>query len=142
MRPTGCMIAGMITSLALLVGCRQTGDRPRGEPTVAGSGSAPAAGSGAGSAAASAPAPYTSDIENLCDAVSRSGADQLSPGDRPLAIAEWLGGHLQTEEAHQYLVKIQPLEGEAKAAALEAEAHRVGLAGCALAAAWRTTPAK
>jgi hypothetical protein len=66
----------------------------------------------------------------------------MSPGDRPLAIAEWLGSHLQTDEAHQYLVKIQPLEGEAKAAALEAEARRIGLPGCALAAEWRTTPAK
>jgi hypothetical protein len=86
-------------------------------------------------------APYTSDIENLCDAVVRSGADQLPAGERPLAIAQWLGAHLQTDDAHQYLVKIQPLEGEAKAVALEAEAQRIGLPGCALAAEWRTPSA-
>jgi hypothetical protein len=136
MRPTGCLITGMFASLALLAGCRQSGDHPRDEPVaMAGAGSAVAA-------PAPAPAPYTSDIENLCDAVSRSGADQLSPAERQLAIAEWLGSHLQTEQAHQYLVKIQPLEGEAKAAALEAEARRVGLPGCPLAAEWRTTPAR
>lgn len=132
------VIAGAIAGLALLVSCRQSGERSRAEvapepaPTPA---AAPAA---------SPPSPYTSDIENLCDAVIRSGADQLSPGDRTLAVAEWLGGHLQTEEAHQYLVKIAPLEGNAKADALEAEARRVGLPGCPLAAEWRaptTSPA-
>ncbi|HET9626091.1 MAG TPA: hypothetical protein VFP84_32240 [Kofleriaceae bacterium] len=132
--------------LALLAGCRQSGDRPHSEPAASGSPAAGSAvaGSAAGSAAAgsAAPAPYTSDIENLCDAMSRSGADQLSPAERQLAVAEWLGAHLQTDQAHQYLVKIQPLEGEAKAAALEAEARRVGLPGCPLAAEWRTTSAR
>jgi len=141
MRPTGCAIAGVIAGLGLLSGCRQKGEPPRAEPA-----SAPATATTppapAATPAASPPAPYTSDIENLCDAVVRSGADQLAPGERTLAIAEWLGGHLQTDAAHQYLVKIQPLAGEAKAAALEAEARRVGLPGCALAAEWRTTPAR
>jgi len=95
-----------------------------------------------GSPAAQVPAPYKSDIESLCDSVVRSGADQLTPGNRPLAIATWLGQHLQTEEAHQYLVKIQPLDGDAKAHALDAEALRVGLPGCALSAEWRTSAAK
>ena len=80
---------------------------------------------------------YRSDIENLCESVVRSGADQLPAGNHALVIAKWLGDHLQTEEAHQYLVKIQPLTGEPKAAALDAEARRVGLPGCALAAEWR-----
>jgi len=80
---------------------------------------------------------YRSDIENLCDAVVRSGADQLPAGEHALAIAGWLGTHLQTQEAHKYLVRIQPLVGEPKAAALEAEARRVGLPSCALAAEWR-----
>jgi hypothetical protein len=113
-------IAWLLACLGVAAGCRRD------------AGSAPAP------AAAPAATPYTSDIENLCDAVVRSGADQLPAGDRPLAIAQWLGPHLQTDDAHQYLVKIQPLEGEAKAAALEAEARRIGLPGCALAAEWRT----
>ncbi len=89
-------------------------------------------------AAAAVPEAYRADIENLCDVVVRSGADQRPAAERTLVIASWLGGHLTTDEAHQYLAKIQPLQGEPKAAALDAEARRVGLARCALAAAWRT----
>lgn len=92
---------------------------------------------GAGSTAPPVSEPYRTDIENLCDAVVRSGADQLPVGERALAIASWLAAHLQTQEAHDYLIRIQPLAGDPKAAALEAEALRVGLARCALADEWR-----
>jgi len=80
---------------------------------------------------------YRADITRLCDCVHLSGADKLS-GDRSTAVAIWLGSNLATTDAHQFLVQIQPLEGEPKAQALEAEAHRVGLTGCALASEWRT----
>jgi hypothetical protein len=80
---------------------------------------------------------YRLDIATLCDVVTRSGADQLPRRERPVRIAVWLAPNLQTAEAHDYLVAIGPLVGEAKAAALEAEATRVGLAGCALADEWR-----
>jgi hypothetical protein len=83
-------------------------------------------------------APYHDDIARICDSMSLSGADQLPVGERVIPLATWIAAHLQTEEAHQYLARIQPLTGEPKAGALETEAHRVGLAGCALAAAWRT----
>jgi hypothetical protein len=82
--------------------------------------------------------PYRADIATLCDVITRSGADQVTPAERPLLIATWLPGHLQTTEAHDYLVKIGPLMGDAKAAALEAESTRVGLQKCALATEWRT----
>jgi hypothetical protein len=82
--------------------------------------------------------PYRMDIATLCDVVSRAGADQVPPAERTLLIATWLSGNLKTAEAHDYLVKIGPLVGDAKAAALEAEAARVGLPRCALAAEWRT----
>jgi len=88
-------------------------------------------------AAAAVPEAYRADIENLCDAVVRSGADQRPAEERTLIIASWLGGHITTDEAHKYLVQIQPLQGEPKAAALDAEAHRVGLSRCALSAEWR-----
>ena len=80
---------------------------------------------------------YRADITRLCDCVHLSGADKLS-GDRSTAVALWLGSNLATTDAHQFLVQIQPLEGEPKAHALEAEARRVGLTGCALASEWRT----
>jgi len=92
----------------------------------------------AGGTAPPVPEPYRADIATLCDVVTRSGADQVPAGERTLLIATWLSGHLQTAEAHDYLVKIGPLVGDAKAAALEAEAARVGLQKCALAAEWRT----
>ncbi|HSS02681.1 MAG TPA: hypothetical protein VLM79_36720 [Kofleriaceae bacterium] len=91
-----------------------------------------------GGTAPPVPEPYRADIATLCEVVVRSGADQVPAGERTLLIATWLSGHLQTAEAHEYLVKIGPLMGEAKAAALEAEAARAGLQTCALAAEWRT----
>ena len=83
------------------------------------------------------PEAYRLDIATLCDVITRSGADQLPRRDRAVRIAVWLAPNLQTTEAHDYLVKIGPLVGDAKAAALEAEAARVGLARCALADEWR-----
>ena len=82
-------------------------------------------------------AEYKQDIANLCDVLHLSGADQLPPGDRSPSIAMWLGPNIKTDAGHQFLVAIQPLTGEPKATALELEARRVGLEGCALAAEWR-----
>jgi hypothetical protein len=80
---------------------------------------------------------YKQDITNLCDVVHLSGADQLPEGSRSPSIAIWLGPHITTPAGHAFLVKIQPLEGMEKAAALDAEAKRVGIGTCALADEWR-----
>ena len=80
---------------------------------------------------------YRADIETLCDVVHRSGVESMPENERWPVIAMWLGPHLKTEAAHDFLVRIQPLTGEPKARALDAEAQRVGLAGCALSALWR-----
>jgi hypothetical protein len=80
---------------------------------------------------------YKADIAALCDMLKLSGADQAPEGDRMALTAMWLSQHIATQEGHDYLIAIQPLEGERKAKALDDEAHRVGLAGCALAAEWR-----
>ena len=102
-----------------------------------GEGDAPA--SGQSVRAAPPGSGYAKDIEALCDVIARSGA----PDDdsRTMLIANWLAANLTTPESRQFLIKIQPLQGEAKANALEAEAKRVGLSGCALAAEWRKPPA-
>jgi hypothetical protein len=111
---------------------------------------APAATGSAGSASP-APAPtgpiapgggpiaddYKADIENLCDVLKRSGADQLEPAQRNPTIAMWLGPHIKTTAGHDFLVKIGPLQGPDKAKALEDEAARVGIAACPLAVEWR-----
>ena len=80
---------------------------------------------------------YRSDITSLCDVVKLSGADKEDPGARQAIIAMWLGPHITTDDGHKFLIAIQPLQGVAKADALEAEARRVGLPGCALAREWR-----
>jgi hypothetical protein len=80
---------------------------------------------------------YRADIANLCDSVHQSGADKVDDDQRIALIAMWLGPNIKTPEGHQFLVSIQPLAGEAKAKALDDEAHRVGLSGCALSAEWR-----
>lgn len=80
---------------------------------------------------------YRADIAALCDVVHRSGADQVSDPERPQVTAMWLSQNITTEDAHKFLARIQPLEGEPKARALDDEAHRVGLPGCALADEWR-----
>lgn len=83
------------------------------------------------------PPAYTADIEKLCDVVKRSGAQDHEPNDRVYLIATWLGANLTTAEARKFLADIQPLKGNAKADALDAEARRVGLPSCALSAEWR-----
>ncbi|HVK82904.1 MAG TPA: hypothetical protein VM513_02300 [Kofleriaceae bacterium] len=99
-----------------------------------GEGDAPA--SGQSVRAAPPGSEYAKDIEALCDVMTRANA----PDDdsRTLIVANWLAANLKTPESRQFLIKIQPLGGNDKAAALEAEAKRVGLSGCALAAEWRT----
>jgi hypothetical protein len=108
-------IAHLLAGLAIVAGCQRS----------------------TGTAAAPVAGPYRADIARLCDVLVQSGADRLPAGERLLAIVQWLPEHLETQEAHEFLARIQPLEGEAKAAALDAEARRVGLPGCALAAEWR-----
>ena len=81
---------------------------------------------------------YKADIDNLCNVIVRSGADQYttSAEQQPL-IAMWLGPNIKTKAGHDFLIKIAPWQGVAKADALDAEAQRVGIAGCPLAAEWR-----
>ena len=93
----------------------------------------------AADAAGSAASAYPGDIEKICDVVSRSNTTGMGD-ERMVLIANWLSANLETEEARDFLVKIQPLVGAAKADALDAEAKRVGLTLCALAAEWRTAP--
>lgn len=84
---------------------------------------------------------YRADITTLCDAVRLSGAADKPEAERWPIVAIWLGPAIKTAEAHEFLVAIQPLQGEAKALALDTEAKRVGLESCALSAEWRNQPA-
>ena len=77
------------------------------------------------------------EIEALCEAVTRSGADKVDPDAKTFTVATWLGSNITTDEGRKFLVRIQPLVGAEKASALETEAKRVGLTGCSLADEWR-----
>ena len=113
----------MWLAVVVALGCQRTADEP--PPSVS---SAPP------------PAAYAKDIAQVCDVVSLSGADKVPDGERVLPIAQYLGSHIQTQQAREFLARIQPLVGAAKADALDGEAKKVGLASCALSAEWRNTP--
>jgi hypothetical protein len=137
MKMIACLAAALAASVGF--GCRGS-DPPKpsaGDPPAAPASMAP------GPAAPPAPGPppsaeYAGDIAKLCDVVQLSGAASDPSGDRRLPIANWLAANLTTAESRQFLARIQPLVGDQKAAALEAEARRVGLSACSLAAEWRS----
>jgi hypothetical protein len=81
------------------------------------------------------PEGYAADIQKICDVRALSGTDKDRDG-ASVKIAIWLGQNLKTEEGKHFLVEIQPLQGQAKADALNAEAKRNGLSDCALASEW------
>lgn len=93
---------------------------------------------------APAPAPaasddktYAEDIGRLCNSMALSGADKMEKLERVAPHSKWLGENLKTKAAQEFLIKTAPLRGAARADAYEAEAKRVGLSGCALAAEFR-----
>src|SRR5689334_15083209 len=65
---------------------------------------------------------YRADIATLCDVIKLSGADQKPKDERWTAVAMYLGPQIKTPAAHEFLIGIQPLKGEQKAAALDYEA--------------------
>jgi hypothetical protein len=120
--------------LALIAGCQQ-GSGDQAKQSAARPNAAPVGAPGAVVAPADITKDYAGDIEKLCDVIRLSGA----PDDdaQTLTTANWLAANLTTQESRKFLISIQPLVGGAKADALDAEAKRVGLPGCALSALWR-----
>lgn len=128
-----CSKIAVFALLAASVGCGRDREAPK---ATEGAGAA-VPGTPTSVAAPSGATGYAGDIDKLCNVVVLAKADQVPSGERALPIANWLAANLTTPESRQFLVKIQPLVGTAKADALDAEARRVGLTGCALAAEWR-----
>lgn len=101
--------------------------------------------SGQSSESGGAPAPtsrattneYAGDIERLCNAMTLSGADKLPQGERMMPLAQWVAANLKTPEGKAFMLKTNQLPKGEHADVLEAEAARVGLAGCPLADFWR-----
>ncbi len=130
-------IVGWLVAGLLIVGC-QNKDAPtpvpQAPPTAQPAPVPEAAASPTGAAAAD---PYRTEIDELCHVVARSGADKEVGADRNYLIATYLGAKMKSSEGRAFLAKIQPLTGEPKAAAIEAEAARVGIPACPLANEWR-----
>jgi hypothetical protein len=124
-----------VAVLVTLAAC-QTASTDSTPTTQPGSASKPAATKPV-PAAAVTPA-YTADIEALCNAISRAHAEGLTSQEAQVTVAMWLGDNIHTADARAFLVRIQPLAGDAKADALDVERGRVGLDVCPLAATWRT----
>lgn len=124
---------GSALLVVILVAC-STRHEPRPAPAPAGA-TVPAGSGTAGSGPIADD--YKLDIENLCNVLQRSGADQEAPAARNALIAMWLGPNIKTTAGHAFLVQIQPLQGVDKAKALEDEAIRVGIPSCPLAIEWR-----
>jgi hypothetical protein len=93
---------------------------------------------GGGDAAPKTSDAYRADIAALCDSMQLSGADQMQGDDQRIPTqAMWLGEHVKTPEGRAFMVSLNQLSDAQHAKALDDEAHRVGLAGCALSAEWR-----
>jgi hypothetical protein len=79
------------------------------------------------------------DLEQICNAIERSGAGKLEAADRAYMMASWLGANVRSDEGHRFLQDFARL-GTDKAARrklLEDTAARVGLARCPLVDEWR-----
>jgi hypothetical protein len=81
--------------------------------------------------------PYASDIRKLCNVMTLSGAGSATERQKPLLTAQWLGANIQTKEAHDFMIKVRELDGEARAKAYEDEAKKVGIDDCPIASEWR-----
>jgi hypothetical protein len=79
-------------------------------------------------------AAYRADVQRICDVLSLSGADQVSPSERTALTAQWLGDNLETEAGVDFMIAFKSAPDPA--AALRDEASRLGLPGCPLADSW------
>jgi hypothetical protein len=80
---------------------------------------------------------YAGDVERLCNAMTLSGADKLPQGERMMPLAQWVAANLKTPEGKAFMLKTNQMPKGEHAEALVAEAKRVGLEDCPLAAYWR-----
>lgn len=80
--------------------------------------------------------PYAQDIERICFAEERSGALEQEPGRRSLVVAHWLGNALKTDESRVLLGRLARMPPRDKSAVLRAEASKLGIERCPMAAVW------
>ena len=113
----------------LVAGCQDDGrDGRRNDQT-------PAAGQAAETPAGVDPR-YQAELADICFAEERSGALQQDESQRLMAVAQWLGTRIGTQQGRDFLASIARASPAEKVTLLEAESRRVGLASCPLAKSW------
>jgi hypothetical protein len=108
----------------LAAGCRDD-QAPAGDPSTA--------------APASADADYRAEVADICFAEERSGALEQAEGERLMIVAQWLGTRIHTQPGRDFLAGVARASPAEKAALLQAEATRLGLASCPLVQSWGST---
>lgn len=85
-----------------------------------------------------APTPYERDLDRICHAEEQSGAAEQHEGARALAVAQWLGANIETQQGRELLASMNaPGVGPAdKARILDEAAASAGIEHCPTARAW------
>jgi hypothetical protein len=140
MRPI--LLAPFLVLGLATVGCQRNEHKP--VPEVSPVGVAAGAGAehpmGVGSGAASGPWQATAlgrDLDRICNVVAYAGVADKPADEQLMATLEWLPRNIESEAGKDFLASIANLDGNAKADALDAGAHRVGLKDCPIAGRWR-----
>jgi hypothetical protein len=76
------------------------------------------------------------DLERICNALQRSGADRGEPGTEPLVVAQWLAANVESQAGRDFLARFSRTAARDKAGLLAAEAQRHGLHECPLVTLW------
>lgn len=81
--------------------------------------------------------PLAADLDQICNAIERSGATDLEPADRAYTIAMWLPANV-SQAGRDWLVEWAQLgeDKPARRAMLERAAKQAGVKDCPLLAMW------
>ena len=80
--------------------------------------------------------PFGRDVDRICNAEARSGANENPYSNRDVQVAMWLGQQIESDEGRNLLATLSPLPPPRKVQELDAAAAKVGLADCATARSW------
>lgn len=108
----------------LVAGCRDDRNAPAGEPAAT---------------VDDATARFRAEVADVCFAEERSGALDQPEDQRLIVVAQWLGTRIHSQQGRDFLAAVARASPAEKAALLQAEAARAGLASCPLVQSWAGT---
>lgn len=79
---------------------------------------------------------YGRDVDRICHSLQYSGAEERPEGERAIAVAQWLGVNIETDEGRSFMVRVSQATPADKVKILASESRRLGLAECPLIHAW------